>query len=77
MAIRRHALGFWIAHVAFWAAAYAGTILLCSVFHVADRPAFILAECGLCFVATAAMRRASHHEPLLTRWLVTFAMLPT
>ena len=63
--VPRQAVGFWIAHAAYWAAAYAANILLCTVFHVADPPAFVLAECGLCFLATAAMRQASHRQAFL------------
>ena len=60
-----HGVAFWIAHVAYWTAAYAVNLLLCAVFNIADAPGLILAEVALCFVATAAMRQASHQERLL------------
>lgn len=62
------AAGFWIAHVAYWAAAYAVNMLLCAVFHVDDPPSLVVAECGLCFLATAAMRQASNQQPFL-QWV--------
>lgn len=61
----RQAIAFWIAHLAYWSVAYAVSMLLCSVFDVADPPAFILLECGLCLLATAAMRHASHRQAFL------------
>ncbi|NBW96479.1 MAG: hypothetical protein EBR28_07040 [Planctomycetia bacterium] len=63
----RHRVAFWIAHVAYWAAAFGANILLCFVFGVADPWGFILAEVGLCFLATAAMRLASHQDAILER----------
>ena len=67
MVMPRPAIGFWIAQVAYWAAAYVVNILLCSGFDVADPTAFILAECGLCFAATAAIRCGSKRQSFL-RW---------
>jgi signal transduction histidine kinase len=60
-----HALGFWIAHAAYWAVASAANVLLSVAFRVPDPLAFNIAECGLCFVATAAMRQASHRQAFL------------
>lgn len=60
-----HALGFSIAHVAHRAAASAANALLSSAFHVPDPLALNIAERGLCFVATAAMRQASHRQAIL------------
>lgn len=60
-----HALGFWLAHIAYWAAASAANVLLSTAFHVPDPLALNIAECGLCFVATAAMRQASHRQAFL------------
>jgi hypothetical protein len=60
-----HALGFWIAHVVYWAVASAANVLLSVAFHVPDPLVFNIAECGLCFVGTAAMRQASHRQAFL------------
>ena len=67
MTMLRRAAGFWLAHVAFWAAALAVNLLLVAVFAVADPPGFVAAEIGLCLVATAAMRDLSHRPALLAR----------
>ena len=58
---------FWIAHVAYWSAVFAASILLRAVFHVDDPPAFGLTEVALCLVATAVMRRVFHQQALLER----------
>ncbi len=60
---------FWVAHAAFWIGSCAATMLVIRAFGpaVASPPAFVAAEAGLCFLATAAMRWLSHREPLLIR----------
>ncbi|MFM9059259.1 MAG: sensor histidine kinase [Planctomycetaceae bacterium] len=70
-------LPFWIAHVAFWGAAFASNLLLIHAFRptVADPPGFVLLAVGLCFLATAGMRLASHRETVLTRLGVSKAGL--
>lgn len=56
---------FWLAHAAFWLAAFAANMLLVAVFSVDDPPGFIALEIALCFLCTAAMRALSRREPLL------------
>lgn len=58
---------FWLGHTAFWGFAFAVTMLLVSVFAVADPWWFIVTEIGLCFLATAGMRWLSHQDWLLER----------
>lgn len=58
---------FWVTHAAFWTVAFAGNLLVITVFQpeLNDPAEFILAEVALCFLATATMRWLSHREPLL------------
>lgn len=60
---------FWVAHAAFWAGSGVATMLVIRAFGptAAASPAFVAAEAGLCFLATASMRWLSHREPLLLR----------
>jgi anti-sigma-K factor RskA len=68
-----HRLAFWVAHVAFWAVAFAANMLVIPVFQPepADPPAFVLLKAAPGFLTTAAMRWFSHREPLLVRLAVT------
>ena len=60
---------FWVAHVAFWAAAGGLSLIVIGVFHpaITDPLPFVAIRVVLCFVATAAMRWLSRQEPLLLR----------
>lgn len=60
---------FWVAHAAFWAGSGVATMLVIRAFGptISSPPAWVAAEAGLCFLATAAMRWLSHREPLLIR----------
>jgi sensor histidine kinase YesM len=60
---------FWVAHVAFWAAAWGLSLVVVGVFHpaIVDPLPFVAIRVALCFLATAAMRWMSRQEPLLLR----------
>lgn len=60
---------FWVAHLAFWAVAFAASLAVIRVFQpaIAEPVPFMAARVGLCFAATAAMRWLSRRESLLAR----------
>jgi len=62
-------IGFWLAHAAFWMFGFAAAVVVIQVFRptVGGSTASIGIEMAMCFVATAAIRWLSRHEPLLLR----------
>ncbi|MFM7207166.1 MAG: sensor histidine kinase [Planctomycetaceae bacterium] len=65
----RAELVFWVAHTAFWACSCGLTLLVIRAFgpRVDAQWPQVLVQTALCFLATAAMRWLSRHEPLLLR----------
>jgi len=62
-------LGFWLAHAAFWLLGFTAALVVIRVVRpaVGGSVAHVGVQIALCFVATAAMRWLSRHEPILLR----------